>query len=382
LNFTEVIKMDNKEIRTDIWYEIENTEEVLSPSLLVYPDRIESNIRKLIEIAGGTARLRPHVKSHKMAEVVKLQMKYGISKFKTSTISETEMVARCGASDIIFAMQPVGPNIERFFRLKQEFPEVNISCIADCEEIIIELSAIARKTGIETGVWLDINSGMNRSGVAPGDKATRLFDRIFDSPMLIAEGLHIYDGHIHEKDPAVRQQVCDESYQQVQSLIDELQRDVGPVKVVAGGTPTFPVHARRKDVELSPGTPLLWDWGYGSSFADMPFLHAAVLLMRIVSKPAKETLCLDLGHKAVAAEMQPPRVNILGLGRYKMSIHNEEHLVINTREADKFKTGDVMYGIPWHICPTVDRHDTANVVNGHRVTGQWNIEARRRKITF
>ncbi len=374
--------MDNQETGTDNWYEITNAGDVSSPSILVYPDRVENNIRKLIEIAGGTERLRPHVKSHKMAEVIKLQMKYGITKFKTSTISETEMVARCGASDIIFAMQPVGPNIERFFRLKKEFTDVNISCIADSEEIIIQLSQMARMYGLETGVWLDINSGMNRSGVVPGDKAVRLYERIFDSPMLIAEGLHIYDGHIHEKDPFKRQQMCDESFIRVESLIDELQRDVGPVKVVAGGTPTFPVHARRKGVDLSPGTPLLWDWGYGSSFADMPFLHAAVLLMRVISKPAKETLCIDLGHKAVAAEMPPPRVNIFGLKRYKMTIHNEEHLVIHTREADNFKTGDVMYGIPWHICPTVDRHDTANVVNDHMVTEQWNIVARRRKITF
>ncbi|HKK43673.1 MAG TPA: D-TA family PLP-dependent enzyme [Bacteroidales bacterium] len=374
--------MDNLEPVTDNWYEIDNAAEVSSPSLLIYPDRIESNIRKLIEIAGNVERLRPHVKSHKMAEVVKLQMKYGITKFKSSTIAETEMVARCGASDIIFAMQPVGPNIERFFRLKKEFPGVNISCIADSEEIIIKLSEMARKTGLETGVWLDINSGMNRSGVAPGEKAVRLYDRIFDSPMLVAEGLHVYDGQIHDKDFDIRKKVCDESFSQVEYLTDELQRDVGPVKIVAGGTPTFTVHAMRKGVDLSPGTPLLWDWGYGSSFADMPFLNAAVLLMRIISKPAKETLCLDLGHKAIAAEMQPPRVNIFGIRRYKMSIHNEEHLVINTRDADNFRTGDVMYGIPWHICPTVDRHDTANVVVDHRVTGQWIIDARRRKITF
>jgi D-serine deaminase-like pyridoxal phosphate-dependent protein len=374
--------MNNKGDKADKWYEIENADEVMSPSLLVYPDRIESNIKKMIEIAGGVDFLRPHVKSHKMSEIIKLQMKYGITKFKSSTIAETEMVAGCGASDIIFAKQPVGPDIDRFFRLKQEFPEVNISCIADSERVIIQLSEMARKTGLETGVWLDINSGMNRSGVAPGDKAVRLYDRIFDSPMLTAEGLHIYDGHIHEKDPLLRQKVCDESFQIVESLVEELQRDVGPVRIVAGGTPTFPVHARRKNVELSPGTPLLWDWGYGSSFIDLPFLHAAVLLMRIISKPAKETLCLDLGHKAVAAEMQPPRVNIFGLRRYNMSIHNEEHLVITTREADNFRTGDVMYGIPWHICPTVDRHDAVNVVNNHRVTGQWNIEARKRKITI
>ncbi len=375
--------MDKPGLQTDSWYMLENADNVCSPSLLVYPDRIESNIKKMIEIAGGVDLLRPHIKTHKMSEVIRLQMKHGIKKFKSATISETEMAAKCGASDILLAMQPVGPNLKRFFELKQKFDTVNISCIADSEEVIIQLSDMARKTGLETHVWLDINNGMNRTGVAPGEKAIRLYERIFDSPMLIAEGLHVYDGHIHDKDPDIRRKKCNESFSQVESLIEDLQGEgIGPVKVVAGGTPTFPIHAVRKGVELSPGTTLLWDWGYGISFTDLPFLHAAVLLMRIVSIPAKEMLCLDLGHKAVASEMPQPRVKILGLKNYSISNHNEEHMVIRTKEADNHKTGEHLYGIPWHICPTVDRHDAVTVVNDHKAEGQWNIEARKRKITI
>ena len=135
-----------------LWHQVENLNEVSSPSLLVYPDRIESNIKKMIDIAGSVDHLRPHVKTHKMAEIVKLQMKYGIYKFKCATISETEMVARCGAADILLAIQPVGPNIGRFFKLKQEFKNSKISCIADNEDVIIQLSDMARKTGLETHV--------------------------------------------------------------------------------------------------------------------------------------------------------------------------------------------------------------------------------------
>jgi D-serine deaminase-like pyridoxal phosphate-dependent protein len=374
--------MDKPGIKDPDWYMLENPYDVFSPSLLIYPERIESNIKKMIDIAGGVDLLRPHVKTHKMPEIIKLQMKHGIDKFKSSTISETEMVAKCGASDILLAMQPVGPNINRFFKLKQKFPDIKISCIADSEEVIIQLSEMARKTGLKTGIWLDINSGMNRTGVAPGEKAVRLYERIFDSPMLIAEGLHIYDGHLHDKDPAERKQKCDESYQFIEPLIEELQHDIGPVQIVAGGSPTFPFHAKRKGVQLSPGTTLLWDWGYSSSFADMSFLHAAVLLMRVVSKPAVELLCLDLGHKAISSEMPQPRVRILGLKSYTITTHNEEHMVIKTKGADNFKPGDHLYGIPWHICPTVDRHDTATVVYDHRASEQWVIEARKRKLTI
>jgi len=375
--------MEYSSVPKKYWYLVNNADEVNSPALLVYPDRIEENIQKLIAIAGDTDRLRPHVKTHKMPEIIRLQMKAGINKFKCATISETEMVAQCGAADILLAMQPVGPNIGRFFRLKQQFSKSKISCIADSENIIIQLSDMARKTGLETHVWLDINNGMNRTGVVPGEKAVRLFERIIDSPMLIAEGLHVYDGHIHEHEISKRKQICDDAFVSVINMVEELKSlGISPVKIVAGGTPTFPVHAARKDVELSPGTLLLWDWGYSSSFEDLEFNHAAVLLTRIVSKPAKDLLCLDLGHKAVASEMSQPRVKILGIEKYTTVGHNEEHMVIRTPEASKHKTGDTVYCIPWHICPTVDRHDSVYIIKDNNVSGQWIVEARKRKITI
>jgi D-serine deaminase-like pyridoxal phosphate-dependent protein len=375
--------MQNSSVSNKNWYLINNADEVNSPALLVYPDRIEENIQKMIAIAGDTNRLRPHVKTHKMPEIIRLQMKAGINKFKCATIAEAEMVAQCGATDILLAMQPVGPNIERFFRLKQEFRKSKISCIADSENIIIQLSDMARKTGMETHVWLDINNGMNRTGVTPGEKAVRLFERILDSPMLLAEGLHVYDGHIHEHEYLKRKQICDEAFVSVTNLVEELERlGISPIKIVAGGTPTFPIHAEREDIELSPGTMLLWDWGYSSSFADLDFNHAAVLLTRIVSKPAKDLLCLDLGHKAVASEMAQPRVKILGIEKCTFVSHNEEHMVIRTPEASKHITGDIIYCIPWHICPTVDRHDSVYVIKDNKVSGKWVVEARNRKITI
>jgi D-serine deaminase-like pyridoxal phosphate-dependent protein len=375
--------MENAISSDKLWYIVDNIDDVISPNLLVYPDRIESNIRKMVEIAGGTDKLRPHVKTHKMAEIIRLQMKHGIKKFKCATISETEMVARCGANDILLAMQPVGPNIKRFFQLQKEFPAATISCIADSEEVIIKLSDMARTTGIETHVWLDINNGMNRTGVIPGERAARLINRIIDSPMIIAEGFHVYDGHIHEPDFLVRKKQCDEAFAQVMILTDELAKEgIGPLKIIAGGTPSFPVHALRGDVECSPGTVLLWDYKSSSSYADMVFLHAAVLVTRIVSKPGIDLLCLDLGHKAIASEMPPPRINFFGLKKYTMLNHSEEHMVIRTTEAVNFKTGDPLYGIPWHICPTVDRYDYVTVVDNHKTSGQWNVEARKRKITI
>ena len=367
----------------NFWYEVGNVGEINSPSLLIYPDRIKRNIEKMISMTAGAERLRPHVKTHKMPEAVRLQMNQGINKFKCATIAEVEMVAGCGANDILLAMQPVGPNPERFFRLKQAFPEVIISCIADDEGVIKLLSDMAVRWNIETTVWLDINNGMNRTGITPGEKAGDLYKLILSSPMLIAGGLHVYDGHLHEPDFNFREKECNAAFEKVTALIDRLEKDgVDNIRVVAGGTPSFPIHASRKGVECSPGTILLWDYKSKSSFPEMDFLNAAVLLTRIVSKPGKDLICTDLGHKAIASEMPQPRIKIFGMDNYSVVGHNEEHMVIKTPDAASYNVGDYLYGIPWHICPTVDRYDSVYIVKDNTVTGEWNVEARKRKITI
>ena len=375
--------MSNPKPSSEEWYTIGNADDLFTPALILFPDRIEQNIRTMISIAGGADRLRPHVKTHKTAEVIGLQMKHGITKFKCATIAEAEMCAISGAGDILLASQPVGPGIERFFTLIQAYPECHISCIADNAGNIEHLSAMAVRKNIKASIWLDINNGMNRTGVIPGKKATDLYRLISKLPMLEAEGVHVYDGHIHESDPGIRKRICDESFRPVEIMINDLVKEgFPPVKIVAGGSPTFPLHARRERTELSPGTTLLWDHVYSSSFRDMHFLIAAVLIMRVISKPSDGFVCLDLGHKAVASEMPQPRVRIMGLKSYEITGHNEEHMVIRSPESLKYSTGDLFYAIPHHICPTVDRYDSVYVARAGKVTEEWKVAARRRKITI
>jgi D-serine deaminase-like pyridoxal phosphate-dependent protein len=349
---------------------------------MIYYNRLERNIKKMISDAGDVNFLRPHVKTHKISEIVKLQKKHGISKVKCATIAEAEMAAGSGADDILLAYQPVGPNVERFFELQRKFPGIKFSCLTDCENIILELSEIAVRTGIRTSVWLDINCGMNRTGIIPGDNSARLYQLIASSPMLVPEGLHVYDGHIHDSDLILRERNCNKAYKPVESLIDKLNLLTGgPVRIVAGGTPTFPIHAKRENVETSPGTVVLWDYGYSKSFPDMEFMHAAVLLARVISKPESQLVCIDLGTKAVASEMPHPRIKIIGLGKHEFVSHNEEHMVIKTPEAEKIKVGDIFYCIPYHICPTVARYDKVYVVRDGKMTEQWEVQARKRELT-
>jgi D-serine deaminase-like pyridoxal phosphate-dependent protein len=365
------------------WHVVENLDAILSPALLVYPDRVQENLRRIIEYAGGTARLRPHVKTHKMAEVIQLQMDAGIDKFKCATIAEAEMIAVAGGRDVMLAYQLVGPHVARMVRLAQAFPETAFSTMVDDAHSANALSAAMSQAGLAIQVLLDVNNGMGRSGIRPGAEAEELY-RLLDSlPGLIPGGLHVYDGHIKQRELSERRAQVQRDFEAVDRLRDRLEAAGLPVpRVVAGGTPTFPIHAQRDDVECSPGTCVFWDAGYGGKFPDLRFQYAALLLTRVVSKPAGNRLCLDLGYKAVAPDNPDPRVVLIGIEQAQTIVHNEEHLTIETPRASSFEVGDTLYGVPYHVCPTVALHREAITIRNHRADGSWRVAARDRSLTI
>lgn len=359
------------------WFELTTTLGVISPSLLVYPERIEKNIQTMIAMAGGTDTLRPHVKTHKMAEIIQMQMAHGIFKFKCATIAEAELLAQCKAKDILLAMQPVGANINRFFELIEKYPNSQFSTIVDNLETVQLISSISQSKNRVVPLWLDLNIGMNRTGIVPDNKAAELFLMITKDRNLTAKGLHAYDGHIRESNAEKRKELCDAAFEQVTVLKKKIEEKGVQVKIiVAGGSPTFPIHAKRKGVDSSPGTTLLWDAGYGTSFSDIEMLPAAILFARVVSKPKAGLLCLDLGHKSVASEMPLPRVVILGLQNAKHIGQSEEHLVIETDLAHNYPIGQEFYAIPIHICPTVAKYKNVVTVVAGKATGYWKVAAR------
>jgi D-serine deaminase-like pyridoxal phosphate-dependent protein len=336
------------------WYEITNAADIPSPALLVYPDRIEENIRRMAAAAGGIERLRPHVKTHKMAEVVGLCLAQGVRKFKAATIAEVEMTAAAGAVDVLLAYPVVGPTAARLAELVRRFPRTRFRGLV----------------------------GMNRTGIAPGPEAVRLARRIAAAPALSFGGLHAYDGHLNDPDHDALVAKVDAAFAAVWRLRDELVAAGIPVPlVVTSGTPTTPILAARGDVEVGAGTTVLWDFGQSIASPGLDFLNAAVLLARVVSHPAPGRLCVDLGHKSVASEMPHPRVWIFGLEDVTFAAHSEEHLVVETPRAAAFPVGTVLYALPWHICPTVALHEEAVVVRDGRACEHWRVAARTRRIT-
>ena len=370
----------------DHWYTIENETQIDSPSLLIYKDRVRQNIAQMVGMVGNADRLVTHVKTNKMPEVVKMLLEAGISKFKCATLAEAEMVAMAGGKYIVIAHQLVGPKVKRLIELRKKYPDVFIASLVDCEAMANFHNEVFAQQNMVADVFVDVNNGMNRSG-HPFDHTLLAFYQLLQTlSHLKCHGLHVYDGHVHDADFEVRKYKIEAGFEQVQHLVKEIEESgwERPV-IIAGGTPAFTTHLLNEDLYCSPGTSVLWDWGYGNQFSEQRFVFAALLLTRVISKPSEGLVTIDLGHKAVAAENPiGKRVQFLNVPDYELLSQSEEHGVLRvSNEAwETIKVGDVLYGVPYHVCPTVNLYDEAQVVENGSVTGVWQVLGRRRKITI
>ena len=366
------------------WYLIRNAETVDTPALVIYPDRVKRNIELLKTFVSVPAQLRPHVKTNKCPQVCKLMLEAGLTKFKCATIAEAEMLAAEGAPDVLLAYQPTGPKAKRLCQLILKFPKTVFSCLIDNGKSLVELSAVAQQFQLRIKVFLDINVGMNRTGIKPGKDASALYTEAAQTEGIEIRGLHVYDGHLRDADLSLRKEKCDGAFAAVNTLRREIADSTGMIPVVvAGGTPTFPIHAKRKDVEVSPGTFIFWDKSYQQLLAEQPFEFAALVVTRVISKPDEQTICLDLGHKSLASENPiTNRVFFLNAPDLQPTGHSEEHMVFRAGKDHGLEVGDVLYGVPYHICPTVALYDEAAVCQDNKIESSWPILARKRKISI
>lgn len=366
-------------------FDAANLDQILTPCLAVSPRVIRNNLLSMIATAGSADKLRPHVKTHKCPEIVRIGVELGITKHKCATLAEAEMLAQL-VEDVLLAYPVVGPNVVKLASLCAEYPNVRFSVLVDCQRAAELVSKIFAERGQSIDVLIDMNVGMNRTGIGPSSEAVQLAKNIHSMPALRLVGLHVYDGHNHQPDLGERSQAVDQLMQPVIAMVAELrEHGIGIETLICGGTPTFPVFASWSkqhsgqpnvpNVILSPGTSVLSDYNYGRDFPDVGDIQpAAILLTRIVSKPSPGLITVDLGHKAVAAD-QPAgkRCHFVDLPDAQELKHSEEHLVIRTSMADSLQVGQLLRVQPAHICPTVALHENLVVIEDGQVRGLWPV---------
>lgn len=365
-------------------YQIKNVDVVPSPVLVVYRDIVQKNIEHAIKtVNGDVSKLRPHAKTHKTAEIIEMVRDAGILKHKCATLREAEMLAQNGITDIVIAYQMVGPNINKFLLLQQQFPDVEFKVIVDHIDAVTQLSEVATKLDLNVRVMLDLDVGMHRTGVPVGDDAVKIYETIDQSDGLQPWGLHVYDGHIHDIETIARRNECRKSLSAVEIMQDRLSKKGLPVPIVVmGGTPTFPIYAETDGVEASPGTFVFHDYGYATHFPDLGFVPAALMLSRVISIPTSTRFTLDLGHKAIAADPDGARGTILNIDNTEVDTQHEEHWAVNVPDTSQIQIGQEVYVCPTHICPSVALHPFYYVIDSdgyYRET--WEVTARNRDVS-
>ena len=355
--------------------------EIDTPALVVDLDIMERNLARVAVYAKEHGiRLRPHTKTHKSTRIGRRQLESGAAGLTVAKVSEAEVMLGAQPADMLVAFPVVGrPKLDRLMEVARK---THVTVALDSMEAAQPLSAAARAAGVEIGVLAEIDAGLGRVGVAPGE-ALALAQAIRKLPGLAFDGITFYPGHIKLMD-AEGQAAMQAVGQLLAGLVSEFQRAGVPVKIVSGGsTPTlFHSHSLSDLTEIRPGTYVFNDLNTVRSGGCAMEDCAASILATVVSTARPGQMIVDGGSKTFSSDrpVNGPDVTFgqvaeaPGARFHKM---NEEHGFIDISRAErKFAVGDRVHIVPNHICVAVNLHQQVYGIRGDQVEEVWQVEGR------
>ncbi len=363
-------------------YRVSDPERVLTPALALYPDVIASNIRCTLDLLAGRAdRWRAHIKTAKLNYTLSMLIDRGVRNLKCATTLELLQACQTGATDVLVAYPLMGANTLRVREIKNQHPRVRISVLAENE------AQVHQWRGTDIGIFLDINPGMNRTGIEQSSRqyAVKLARAIIQSALEF-RGLHYYDGQFGAVAEPERTKAAHAGYDQLLGLVHDLDSaGVHVPEVVTAGTPTMPCSIAYPGFEkanflhrVSPGTVVYHD---ATSLTQFPteygYAPAALVIARVVSHPQRNIITCDAGHKAVSADAGVPTCVVVGHPELTPLSPSEEHLPFAVSEGPNSpQVGDILYLIPRHVCPTVNNFDAALILHNGQVESVEEVSAR------
>lgn len=370
------------EFAWDPRYRVSGIEDVMTPALVVYPEMIASNIKRTVELLEGDAdRWRVHIKTAKLGYTLRMMVERGVRNFKCATTLELLVACQCGAADVLLAYPSVGANARRVREIAQQFSNVRIS-------VLVENQEQARQwRGSRVGAFIDINPGMNRTGIEEGHGA-EVFDlaRAIAASELEFRGVHYYDGQHRHADERDRNKAAHHGYQRLLEIVAEIERiGIRVPEVITAGTPTLPSSAAFEGFRnagfihrVSPGTVIYSD---ASSLAQLSekygYRPAVLVLTRVVSRPRAGVVTCDAGHKSVSADSGVPTCVVVGHPELTPMSPSEEHLPLEVAGGVAGpQIGEALFLLPRHICPTVNNFDDALLVRNGVIESVQKVSAR------
>lgn len=353
---------------------------VETPALVVDLDMFEHNVDLMANaVRGAGLRLRPHAKSHKCPDIARAQVARGAVGVCCQKVDEAEVFVAAGIADVLVTNEVVAP--AKITRLAALARSATVGVLVDDEHVIADLSAAAVMAGGTLHVYVEIDVGAHRCGVAPGPDAVRLAQVIDAAPGLAFRGLHAYQGaaqHLRQPDER-RAAIAAASALAARTRDLLIEAGIACPVVTGAGTGTWQLE-RDSDVytELQPGSYVFMDADYGRN-ALAPDQHAfeqsLFVLAGVMSVPASDRAIVDAGLKALSVDSGLPEVHAArGLEFVKAS---DEHGVLRVDPAQATPVlGERVWLIPGHCDPTVNLYDWIVGMRGERVECVWPVAAR------
>lgn len=364
--------------------EVRGAENIRTPALIIDLNAVDDNLDATLRLLGGDpARWRPHLKSAKLALIMRRICERGVLQAKTSTTLELETACAVGFTDVLLAYPVTGPQVDVVKRIAADYPGTAISVLVE------DAAMVAPWRGSSIGLFIDLNSGMDRTGMLLDgqDQVTGLAKGIQEAGLRFA-GLHFYDGHASDFPSSEAAQRVHAGYDRLLALVERLSAaGVRTPEVITAGTPAFP-HAtgyrRFTDAgtlhRVSPGTVVYND---DRSLSQLPrtagYRPAVFVLGRVVSHPGAARFCTDAGHKTISADAGVPTCSIMGHPEFMPRRPSEEHMPVDVPPGTPLpRRGDTLWMLPSHVCPTVNNFDHAVIVKDGIVQGVEPVTARGR----
>ena len=356
---------------------------VRTPALVIDLDLVDQNLEATLKLLGNDpSRWRPHLKTVKLGQVMRRIRERGILQAKVSTTLELEEACTAGFTDVLLAYPLAGPGVTLVQEIANEFPTTRIAVLVESP------GQVSQWAGSKIGVFIDLNSGMNRTGMLlDAPEAVIALARGIRQAGLRFAGLHFYDGHAMDFPADQARALVHQGYDRLNALVQILvNAGIQTPEVITAGTPAFPHAVSYSGFppgtrhRVSPGTVVYND---RKSLTQLPsdagYRTAVHVVSRIISHPRPGRFCADAGHKAVSADAGDPVCEVVGHPEYQARHPSEEHLPFDVAGgAPVPPRGTLLSLLPSHVCPTVNNFDYAVMVQGGKVIGMERVTARGR----
>jgi D-serine deaminase-like pyridoxal phosphate-dependent protein len=356
--------------------------EIDTPALVVDLDVMERNLQRVACYARDHGlRLRPHTKTHKSVLLGKRQLAAGAAGLTVAKVSEAEVMLGAEPADLLIAYPIIGQ--AKLARLTEVARRTNLTVAVDSAFAARQISGAARAAQVEIGILAEVDVGLGRVGVAPGDPLLQLVRAIENLPHLRFEGITFYPGHIKDLDDAGRHALAALNDLLGTILADLRAAGIEPRIVSGGSTPTlFQSHEIAGLSEIRPGTYVFNDINTVRSNACTLEDCAATIHTTVVSTARPGQMIIDGGSKTFSSDRLSTSAegtfgHLLEAPRARFHKMNEEHGYVDLTQADAdFQPGDRVRVIPNHICVAVNLHEQIYGIRGDTVEQIWRVDAR------